>query len=86
MIKYFIQGSWSMEKTSWSMDRRMEEASKQEKARIERERSWEKERSSKSVDRRVKHRHRSLGDCPKSPLPPEPLPPKRNRRVTEHSR
>lgn len=81
------KGSWTMDKTSWSMDRRMEEASKQEKARMEREKSFgEKEKVSRSVDRRIKHRHRSLGDVPKSPLPPEPLPPKRNRRVTEHSR
>lgn len=50
------------------------------------ERSEGTSRSSRSAERRIKHRHRSLGEAPKSPLPPEPIPVKRNRRVTEHSR
>lgn len=79
------RASWTNDKTSWSMDRRMEEAS-----RIEKERSFvEKsggDKTTRSADRRVKHRHRSLGDVPKSPLPPEPLPSKRKSRITEHSR
>lgn len=83
------RASWTMDKTSWSMDRRMEEASKMEKqARLEKERSFvlDKGEKSRTGERRIKHRHRSLGEAPKSPLPPEPVPPKRNRRVTEHSR
>lgn len=53
-------------------------------------------KTSRSVERRVKHRHRSLGEAPKSPLPlgevpksplpPEPIPVKRNRKVTEQSK
>lgn len=47
---------------------------------------------SRSAERRVKHRHRSLGEAPRSPLPPEPVavtvpvPSRKNRRVAEHSR
>lgn len=41
----------------------------------------------RTAERRVKHRHRSLGEAPKSPLPQEPaVPARRNKRVTEHSR
>lgn len=77
------RASWTNDKTSWSMDRRMEEASRMEKERSFVEKS---DRATRSADRRVKHRHRSLGDVPKSPLPPEPLPSKKKSRITEHSR
>lgn len=38
----------------------------------------------KTTDRKIKHRHRSLGEAPKSPVPPEPS--RRNLKATEHSR